>query len=137
METGRFERTVGIGSRPGPIFFANGFMNALHDEHGHLIGYAKIMTDETARNNCRIRLRNRIPPWSSSLTSPVTICRSRSARCGCTRNCLTQKYEGQLDADEDQFLGFIVVCAWAPGEGLARLWTPDDGKGTAVLGRAG
>src|SRR5947208_8015891 len=33
----------------GTDFFANGFMNALRDEQGRLIGYAKIMSDETAR----------------------------------------------------------------------------------------
>ena len=33
----------------GSEFFANGFMNALHDERGSLIGYAKIMSDETSR----------------------------------------------------------------------------------------
>ena len=35
--------------KSGAEFFANGFMNALHDEEGNLIGYAKIMSDETAR----------------------------------------------------------------------------------------
>ena len=33
----------------GTDFFANGFMNALYDEQGSVIGYAKIMSDETAR----------------------------------------------------------------------------------------
>ena len=33
----------------GTEFFANGYMNALRDEDGNLIGYAKIMSDETAR----------------------------------------------------------------------------------------
>ena len=35
--------------KDGTEFFANGFMNALRDEEGVLIGYAKIMSDETAR----------------------------------------------------------------------------------------
>jgi PAS domain S-box-containing protein len=33
----------------GSEFFANGFMNALRDAQGSLIGYAKILSDETAR----------------------------------------------------------------------------------------
>src|SRR5213076_2992228 len=35
--------------KDGTEFFANGFMNALRDEHGVLLGYAKILSDETAR----------------------------------------------------------------------------------------
>src|SRR6185503_8599380 len=35
--------------KDGNEFFANGFMNALHDERGALVGYAKIMSDETSR----------------------------------------------------------------------------------------
>src|SRR5262245_43083903 len=35
--------------KDGTEFFANGFMNALRNAEDVLIGYAKIMTDETAR----------------------------------------------------------------------------------------
>ncbi len=35
--------------KSGSEFFANGFMNAIRDDQGVLIGYAKIMSDETAR----------------------------------------------------------------------------------------
>jgi len=35
--------------KDGTEFFANGFMNALRDEQGVLLGYAKIISDETAR----------------------------------------------------------------------------------------
>ena len=35
--------------KDGNEFFANGFMNVLRDREGVLIGYAKIMSDETAR----------------------------------------------------------------------------------------
>src|SRR5882757_1360579 len=35
--------------KDGTEFFANGFMNALRNEEGVLIGYAKLMSDETAR----------------------------------------------------------------------------------------
>jgi hypothetical protein len=34
--------------KDGTDFFENGFMNALHDEQGRLIGYAKIMSDDCA-----------------------------------------------------------------------------------------
>src|SRR5450631_448002 len=35
--------------KDGSEFFANGYMNAFRDEQGVLIGFAKIMSDETAR----------------------------------------------------------------------------------------
>ena len=35
--------------KDGTEFFANGFMNAIHDSQGVLVGFAKIMSDETAK----------------------------------------------------------------------------------------
>ena len=45
----------------GREFFANGFMNALHDERGTLMGYAKIMSDETARKRVQDSLTESNP----------------------------------------------------------------------------
>ncbi len=38
----------------GSEFFANGFMNAIHDEHGVLQGFVKILSDEPRASSCRI-----------------------------------------------------------------------------------
>src|SRR5436305_685067 len=35
--------------KSGSYFFANGFMNALYNDQGQLVGFAKILNDDTAR----------------------------------------------------------------------------------------
>src|SRR6185295_13391455 len=94
--------------KDGSEFFANGFMNALRDEQGNLIGYAKILTDETARKQLQDSLTESNTALeqfayvaSHDLQEPL---RTMSLYA----EMLAQKYEGKLDADADKYLNFIV-----------------------------
>lgn len=97
--------------KDGTEFFANGFMNALRDEEGVLIGYAKIMTDETARK----QLQDSLTESNSALEQFAYVAShdlQEPLRTMSTyAQLLTRKYGGKLDAEADQFLAFIVNAA--------------------------
>src|SRR5678815_4126797 len=97
--------------KDGTEFFANGFMDAVRDEHGVLTGFAKILSDETARK----QLQDSLTESNSALEQFAYVAshdlqeplRTMSAYA----ELLTQRYTGTLDADADKFLGFIVEAA--------------------------
>lgn len=116
----------------GTDFFANGFMNALCDEQGRVIGYAKIMSDETARKQLQDALTESNTALeqfayaaSHDLQEPLRTMRSYA-------ELLSATYEGRLDADADRFLGFIVSAAARMGSlindllAYARLTTEEE-----------
>ena len=107
----------------GPDFFANGFMNALYDEQGRVIGYAKIMSDETARKQLQDALTESNTALeqfayaaSHDLQEPLRTMRSYA-------QLLTIEYQGKLGAEADQFLGFIVSAAARMGSLINDLLT--------------
>ncbi|HXE65279.1 MAG TPA: ATP-binding protein [Bryobacteraceae bacterium] len=93
--------------KSGNEFFANGFMNALHDERGALIGYAKIMSDETSRKQLQDSLTESNTALeqfayvaSHDLQEPL---RTMTAFA----DLLVSKYRGKLDGEAEKFLDFI------------------------------
>jgi PAS domain S-box-containing protein len=97
--------------KDGTEFFANGFMNVVRDDTGALIGYAKVLSDETARKNLQDSLMESNTTLEQfayvathDLQEPL---RTMSAYA----QLLSRKYSGKLDADADQFLAFIIQAA--------------------------
>ena len=95
----------------GTEFFANGFMNAIRDKQGVLIGYAKIMSDETARK----QLQDSLTESNSALEQFAYVAshdlqeplRTMSAYA----QLLTKKYQGKLDAEAEQSLTFLLSAS--------------------------
>ena len=97
--------------KDGTEFFANGFMNALRDEQGVLLGYAKIMSDETARKKLQDSLTESNTALeqfayaaSHDLQEPLRTIRAYA-------QLLTTQYGGKFDAEADKFLNFISGAA--------------------------
>ena len=123
----------------GTEFFANGFMNALHDERGEIIGYAKIMSDETARKQLQDSLTESNTALeqfayvaSHDLQEPLRTMRTFA-------QLLTNRYRGKLDAEADKFLDFIVNAAARMGSliqdllAYARLTTENERPSSIAL----
>ncbi len=92
----------------GTEFFANGFMNAVHDEQGALIGYTKILSDETARK----KLQDSLTESNTALEQFAYVAShdlQEPLRTMSTfAELLSQKYRGALDAETDRYLEFML-----------------------------
>ena len=123
----------------GDEFFANGYMNALHDERGALIGYAKIMSDETARKQLQDSLTESNTALeqfayvaSHDLQEPLRTMRAFA-------ELLLTRYRGRLDAEADKFLDFIIAGAGRMGSliqdllAYARLTTENERPSSIAL----
>src|ERR1700681_454351 len=94
--------------KDGSEFFANGFMNVIYDDAGAVIGFVKILSDETARKQLQDSLSESNAALeqfayvaSHDLQEPL---RTMSA----FGQLLTKQYEGKLDSEADKFLAFIM-----------------------------
>jgi PAS domain S-box-containing protein len=94
--------------KDGSEFFANGFMNVIRDESGAVLGYVKIMSDETARKQLQDSLSESNAALeqfayvaSHDLQEPLRTMSNFA-------QLLVKKYKGKFDADADRYLGFIV-----------------------------
>jgi PAS domain S-box-containing protein len=92
-------------------FFANGYMNAVKDDKGEIIGFAKIVSDETARKHLQDSLTESKAAMeqfaymaSHDLQEPL---RTMSA----FSELLKRRYGGTLDEEADRYLSFIVSSA--------------------------
>lgn len=123
----------------GSEFFANGFMNALYDERGTLLGYAKIMSDETARKHLQDSLTESNTALeqfayvaSHDLQEPLRTMRAFA-------ELISTKYRGRLDAEADKFLDFIITGAHRMGSliqdllAYARLTTENERPSSIAL----
>jgi light-regulated signal transduction histidine kinase (bacteriophytochrome) len=95
----------------GSEFFANGFMYTIRDEQGTLIGYAKILSDETARK----QLQDALTESNSALEQFAYVAshdlQEPLRTISTYAQLLTNKYRGALDADADQFLAFLISAS--------------------------
>jgi PAS domain S-box-containing protein len=94
--------------KDGSEFFANGFMSAIRGDNGEVIGFVKIMSDETARKQLQDSLSESNAALeqfayvaSHDLQEPLRTMSNYA-------QLLTKKYKGKFDEDGDRFLSFIV-----------------------------
>lgn len=97
--------------KDGSEFFANGSMSAVRDGSGALIGFAKIISDETARKQLQDALTESNTALeqfayvaSHDLQEPLRTMRAYS-------ELLAKKYHGKLDAEADMFLNFLLSAS--------------------------
>lgn len=95
----------------GTEFFANGFMNAVRDGNGALVGYTKILSDETARKELQDSLTE-----SNTALEQFAYVASHDLQeplrtMGAYAQLMARKYRGQLDDEADLFLNFLVSAS--------------------------
>ena len=97
--------------RDGTKLFASGILNVVRDGQGSVLGYVKIMGDDTVRHvlldkltGLNLALEQFGHIASHELQEPL---RTMTAFA----QLLERNYRGKLDAEADQFLGFIVNAA--------------------------
>ncbi len=97
--------------KDGTRVYMTGILKTLHDEEGTLIGYSKIFLDDTPRKNLEdaltqsnIDLEQFAFVASHDLQEPLRTLSSFST-------LLSRQYSGQLDAEANKILGFMVDAA--------------------------
>ncbi len=97
--------------KDGTKLFASGILNVVRDDEGHVIGYVKIMVDDTVRallherlTESNLALEQFAQIASHELQAPLRTMISFS-------QLLDRNFRGKLGADADELLGFIVSAA--------------------------
>jgi PAS domain S-box-containing protein len=97
--------------KDGSEFFAYGFMNAIRDGSGQLVGFAKVMSDETARKQLEDSLTESNAALeqfayvaSHDLQEPLRTMSSFA-------ELLVRLYSGKLDAEGDRYLAYIISAS--------------------------
>lgn len=92
-------------------FFANGFMNLVKDDDGKIVGFAKIVSDETTRKH----LSDSLTESNSALEQFAYIAshdlQEPLRTIGSFSQLLKKKYAGKLDQEAEQYLSFLVSAA--------------------------
>jgi PAS domain S-box-containing protein len=97
--------------KDGSEFFANGFMNVIRDESGAVLGYVKIMSDETARK----QLQDSLSESNAALEQFAYVAshdlQEPLRTMGAFAELLTTKYAGQFNPEADRYLSHIVKAS--------------------------
>src|SRR5579872_4320777 len=97
--------------KDGSEFFANGIMYAIRDESGALIGYAKIMSDETARK----QLQDSLSESNAALEQFAYVAshdlQEPLRTMGAFAELLATRYTGKFDPEADRYLSHIVKAS--------------------------
>jgi PAS domain S-box-containing protein len=118
--------------KDGTEFFGNGFLRAIRNGEGVRTGYAKIMSDETARK----RLQDSLTESNAALEQFAYVAshdlQEPLRTMGAYTQLLVQKYRGKFDPDAEQILDFIQKASMRMSNlvrdllAYARLTTEDD-----------
>jgi len=95
----------------GTEFFANGFMSAVFDDKGTLLGFTKILSDETARK----RLQDALTESNSALEQFAYVAshdlQEPLRTISAYSQLLAVRYTEVLDADAKQFLNYLLSAS--------------------------
>jgi len=97
--------------KDGTEIFGNGFLTAVYDNSGDLIGYTKVLSDETARKHLQDSLTE-----SNAALEQFAYVASHDLKeplrtMGSYAQLLNRRYQGKFDPEADVFLSFIVDAA--------------------------
>jgi PAS domain S-box-containing protein len=97
--------------KDGSEFFANGFMNVIRDEAGAVLGYVKIMSDETARK----QLQDSLSESNAALEQFAYVAshdlQEPLRTMGAFAELLATKYAGQFNPEAERYLSHIVKAS--------------------------